>query len=52
MMCYVLSELRVITEEYREMQHFVKDSRTEELQEVLDGMITDLFHLYYGIKKD
>ena len=52
MLVYTISEMKVIMEEYREMQIFVREATAEDLQNVLDGLMSDLFYLYYGIKED
>ena len=51
MMIYVLNEMRIILEEYRDLQMFVKECKPEELQDVLDGFIIDLFYLYNGLSE-
>ncbi|CDW82784.1 UNKNOWN [Stylonychia lemnae] len=51
-MLYVLSEMRIIIEEYKELQIFVRESEPEDLQEVIDGLQFDLFYMYYGLRED
>eukprot|EP00347_Sterkiella_histriomuscorum_P019736 403340485 len=51
-MLYVLTEMKIIIEEYRELQIFVKEASAEDLQDVIDGLQFDLFYLYFGLVEE
>lgn len=52
MMVYTISEMKIVMEEYREMQIFVREANSEDLQNVIDGLLSDLFYLYFKMKED
>lgn len=48
MLVYVLSEMRVIIDEYREMQSFIAGNDSQ-LDRIINTLLFDLFLLYFGV---